>query len=45
MTAATAKSRRLKLQFEFCQIGCGDGTEKKKEECIYFHIMLPIIIL
>lgn len=44
MTAATAKSRRLKLQCGFCQIGCGDGIEKK-EECIYFHIMLPIIIL
>lgn len=43
MTAATTTSRILKIQFEFCQKGCGDGTEKnKKEKCTYFHIFIHI---
>lgn len=36
MVAATTKHRTLKIQFEFCQEGCGD-REKEKHTSLHIH--------
>lgn len=36
MTVATTTSKTLKIQFEFCEKGCRDGVENKKNVHILY---------